>query len=156
MQRQGRSTISAIPATTATTISEHQSEPRVEQAGGDGKSNGVVTGCPPQVLVHLAEGPAADLDGDRHVSYFLGLDSRENLPQTILAGDRNVFGGNGGVEPSWSLYLGNSIDAAWEKTIHVNKGNLALSDGSVQQLTTERLREAIANTGFQPNRLLMP
>ncbi len=88
--------------------------------------------------------PWAMLDGERHVSYFVGLDSREALPQSILAGDRHVFGGNGGLDPSWSLFLGNSIDAAWQRTVHVNQGDLALSDGSVQRTTTESLREHIA------------
>jgi prepilin-type N-terminal cleavage/methylation domain-containing protein len=83
------------------------------------------------------------LDGERNISYFVGLGARENLPQTILAGDRNVYGGGGGLEPSWSIYLGNSIDAAWESTIHVNRGNIALTDGSVHRTTTEVLREQI-------------
>jgi prepilin-type N-terminal cleavage/methylation domain-containing protein len=85
------------------------------------------------------------LDGERHISYFIGLDAAESKPQTILAGDRNIYGGNGGLEPSWNIFQGNSIDATWESTSHAHRGNLALSDGSVHQMTTESLREQIAS-----------
>src|SRR6266496_100050 len=84
------------------------------------------------------------LDGDRHVSFFIGLDARESNPQTILAGDRNIYGGGGGSEPSWNTALGSSIDAAWLNTIHVNQGNITLSDGSVEQCNTPQLREQIS------------
>ncbi len=84
------------------------------------------------------------LDGDRHISFFIGLDAREANPQTILAGDRNIYGGGGGSEPSWNTALGSSIDAAWLDTIHVYQGNITLSDGSVQQFNTPQLRDQIS------------
>ena len=84
------------------------------------------------------------LDGDRHVSYFIGKEASEVLPETILTGDRNVFGGGGGLDPTWSTFAGTSIDAYWEVSIHESRGNLGLSDGSVQQTTSESLREAIS------------
>jgi prepilin-type N-terminal cleavage/methylation domain-containing protein len=83
------------------------------------------------------------LDGDRHVSYFVGIDSDEKKPQTILAGDRNVYSGMGGLDLGWNRALEGSIDAAWLETIHKNKGNITLSDGSVQQTSTLALREQI-------------
>jgi prepilin-type N-terminal cleavage/methylation domain-containing protein len=86
----------------------------------------------------------ASLSGDAHVSYFVGTTAREELPQTIMLGDRNVTGGDGGLDPQWSKYLGSSIDAAWDKTLHVRKGNLTLADGSVQQTTTLSLRAQIS------------
>src|SRR2546429_522523 len=60
-----------------------------------------------------------------------------------LAGDSNVTGGGGGLDPHWSTFLGTSIDAAWDATLHVRCGNLALSDGSVQQSKTPTLRDQI-------------
>jgi prepilin-type N-terminal cleavage/methylation domain-containing protein len=83
------------------------------------------------------------MSGDANVSYFLGTNSTEIKPQTILAGDSNVTGGGGGLDPHWSIYLGTSIDAAWDATLHVFCGNLALADGSVQQSTTLTLRDQI-------------
>ena len=82
--------------------------------------------------------------GDVNVSYFIGTTSTEDKPQTILLGDSNVTGGDGGLDPKWSKFLGSSIDAAWDKTLHTRKGNLALADGSVQQTKTETLRAQIS------------
>ncbi len=86
------------------------------------------------------------LDGNFHVSYFIGKDADETKPQTILAGDRNITSstGNGSTDYAFGTYLGTSIDAAWMNTMHVNAGNLLLSDGSVQQTTTQQLRDQIS------------
>lgn len=84
------------------------------------------------------------LSGDAHVSYFVGTTATEDKPQTIILGDANVLGGDGGLDPKWSKFLGSSIDAAWDRTLHNRRGNLALSDGSVQQTKTETLRVQIS------------
>jgi prepilin-type N-terminal cleavage/methylation domain-containing protein len=84
--------------------------------------------------------------GDEHVSYFIGTTATESRPQTILLGDRNVIGGSGGqggYDLSWSKFLGSSIDAAWNKQLHVRQGDITLADGSVQQLKTPALRAQI-------------
>jgi prepilin-type N-terminal cleavage/methylation domain-containing protein len=81
---------------------------------------------------------------DVNISYFFSPSVREERSQTILIGDCNVTGGNGGLDPSWSKFLGSSIDAAWDRTQHVRKGNLALADLSVQQTKTEQLRAQIS------------
>jgi prepilin-type N-terminal cleavage/methylation domain-containing protein len=82
--------------------------------------------------------------GDANISYFVGTTASEDRPQTILLGDSNVTGGGGGLDPKWSKYLGSSIDAAWDKQLHVRLGNLALADGSVQLTKTEGLRAQIS------------
>ena len=82
--------------------------------------------------------------GDEHVSYFIGLNSSEDHPQTILLGDSNVTGGDGGLDPRWSRFLGSSIDAAWDRFIHVRQGHLGLADGSVQLTKTAALRAQIS------------
>lgn len=84
------------------------------------------------------------LSADVHVSFFICPQSAETHPETILMGDHNVIGGGGGLDPHWSIYLGSSIDAAWDKNLHSRKGNLAMCDGSVQQSKTENLRAQIA------------
>jgi prepilin-type N-terminal cleavage/methylation domain-containing protein len=84
------------------------------------------------------------LDGDRHISFFLGMDADETKPDTMLAGDRNIIGGGGGSDRSWNTSLGTSIDASWETTIHVNNGQIGLSDGSVQETTSFQLRDQIS------------
>ncbi len=85
------------------------------------------------------------LVGDANVSYFLGTTATEARPQTIVAGDMNVLGGGGGLDPSWSIFLGSSIDAAWDATLHVRNGNLAIADGSVKNTKTPGLREQISS-----------
>jgi len=82
-------------------------------------------------------------NGDEHVSYFVGTSAREEKPETILLGDQNVLGGSGGLDPSWSLFLGSSIDAKWDDSMHIRSGNIGLSDGSIQQIKTEQLRATI-------------
>ncbi len=90
-----------------------------------------------------------DLDGLLNVSYFIGTLVDPQKPMTIFSGDFNVNGGGGGFDPSWSQFLGNSIDASWDQQVHQKSGCLALADGSVKHTKTPALRaqisESIAN-----------
>jgi len=99
--------------------------------------------CPTDTTKKFATNWASTF-GDVNISYFVGTKSTEVRPQTILAGDCNVIGGGGGLDPQWSIFLGTSIDAAWDKDLHVRSGNLALADGSVQQTKTPALRNQIS------------
>jgi len=85
------------------------------------------------------------LDGDNEISYFVGTDADETKPKTILSGDRNIIGGGGGQDPYWNAALGTSIDAAWDKNIHAQNGEVALGDGSAHQVTSKQLKEFIAD-----------
>ena len=82
--------------------------------------------------------------GDLNVSYFIGKNSADAKTQVTLAGDRNVLGGGGGLDPSWSIFLGSSIDAAWDQKLHVSKGCLAMGDGSTKKVNTKALRDQIS------------
>jgi prepilin-type N-terminal cleavage/methylation domain-containing protein len=87
------------------------------------------------------------LRGDLNVSYFVGTGTNfSSLDKTIviLLGDRNVTGGGGGLDASWNIYMGSSIDAAWDNTLHVLKGNIGTLDGSAHKVPTAALRENIA------------
>ena len=84
------------------------------------------------------------LRGDLHVSFFVGVNSAEAKTQLTIVGDRNVLGGGGGLDPSWSIFLGTSIDAAWDSKMHVSKGNLAMGDGSIKRTNTRTLRDQIS------------
>ena len=83
------------------------------------------------------------MSGFENVSYFAGFSAEESKPQTLLAGDSNFLGGGGGLDPFWNTAAGSSIDATWENNVHIRRGNIALSDGSVQTTTTGTLRELI-------------
>lgn len=101
--------------------------------------------CPTDLKKTIAQTWGA-LDGDRNISFFIGMDADETKPATILSGDRNVLGGGGGIDRTWNAALGTSIDAAWDKTLHVNAGQLGMSDGSVQEVSTPQLRESISTS----------
>lgn len=89
-----------------------------------------------------------------NVSYFVGFEARDEQPQMILAGDRNIYNG---VRPANGVIgLTTNNAPGWGPGLHNGEGNVALADGSVQQLTSGRLREALGNTGVQTNWLQLP
>jgi hypothetical protein len=78
--------------------------------------------------------------GNSNLSYFVGLDSDESKPQTILSGDRNVTGGV--VTASVMRFYTNSL-AGWDGELHHLAGNIGLGDGSVVLSTSQNLRKQI-------------
>lgn len=82
-----------------------------------------------------------------HLSFFVGLDASEALPQTILTGDRNLAISN-------QLLLGvvmlSANDAlSWTKEIHNAAGNVGLGDGSAQQVYNGSLLTKQFDAAFQ-------
>ncbi|MCC6822623.1 MAG: hypothetical protein IT579_17980, partial [Verrucomicrobia subdivision 3 bacterium] len=90
-----------------------------------------------------------------NISYFVGLDAYETVPNAIISGDDNFTIGkmrlNAGL-----LLLDTNSPVTWTKERHVNMGNLALADGSVQAFSTPAFRTALIKTGIATNRLAMP
>ena len=109
-------------------------------------SNELVT---PKILVCPSQKdkePAPDWTsaaGLENVSYFAGLSAEESQPEALLTGDSNILGGGGGLNPHWNVYLGGSIDATWDGTVHGERGYIAKPDGSVQRLNSFALRDQI-------------
>lgn len=88
---------------------------------------------------------------DRALSYFIATEARETLPQHHLVGDRNARGQDGascmvaGIFGSiTSLY---PESAEWDNTMHQKSGNIAVTDGSVRQLSYTGLTSFLYNTG---------
>ena len=93
-------------------------------------------------------------NGHRNLSYFVGLGSTEEKPESVLAGDRNV-NNHPTRGPSWQdvvettpawvpgddpkAYRSLGFDAG---TMHRDGGNILLGDGSVQKVSSRRLRGA--------------
>lgn len=80
----------------------------------------------------------------------------------FLSGDDNfLVGGNSGgyggtqVTPG-ILSLTKKDPLAWSDIRHERQGNIGLADGSVQGFSSSALRNALANTGVETNRLAMP
>jgi prepilin-type processing-associated H-X9-DG protein len=89
-----------------------------------------------------------------NISYFVGLDAREDKPQRILSGDRNVTGGvlNNGF---MRVFQSNSV-AGCTTALHNNAGNIGLADGSAQQVTTIRFQGQLHAQDLPVVRLAIP
>ena len=77
-----------------------------------------------------------------NLSYFVGLDAREDAPNSILSGDRFLTGGT--LSNGFLRVLTPASAAGWIQEIHENVGNIGLGDGSVQQVRAVQLRRQIA------------
>ena len=89
-----------------------------------------------------------------NLSYFVGVNATETDPNGILSGDRNLT--NGTPIQNGLLELNTNTLAGWTAEMHNKVGNIAMADGSVQQLDTTGLRTAIANASDFTNLLQMP
>lgn len=101
------------------------------------------------------------------LSYFLALDAKEAWPTSMLVGDRNLARDPDKTdsEPGRNYLTGEqrlgSTEAdvkhlRWNDEIHKRAGNIAFMDGSAQQLTSGKLRDAVMNTGDPTNRIWLP
>lgn len=99
---------------------------------------------------------------DLNVSYFVGVDANDTLPQMFLTGDHNLgTGANPPTTPfqngvaqnqNFAVALGtnfanNNTLVGWLDNMHSKQGNVGLADGSVQQFSRSRLQEGLRNSG---------
>jgi len=91
-----------------------------------------------------------------NVSYFLGWDARETMPQMFLAGDHSIGVGTvGSTAPAINPYRNKAVAlntnyqaAAWvDGSQHQSQGNIGLADGSVKNASISALRSAVSNSG---------
>lgn len=113
----------------------------------------------PKILICLTDSRDAATNfaflRNSNISFFIGVDvTNETNPQLILAGDRNIT--NGLPTKNGILEVSSNQPAGWTAEMHNKVGNIALSDGSVQQISITGLRSAIENTSLATNRLQMP
>jgi prepilin-type N-terminal cleavage/methylation domain-containing protein len=93
---------------------------------------------------------------NKAVSYFVGLDADETQAQSILSGDQNITNNGTPSRPLTTTALTakmgtNHTDktgAGWSSTVHQSSGNIGLGDGSVQQVTSSRLRDYLRNSNL--------
>ena len=90
-----------------------------------------------------------------NLSYFIGLDASDVLPNSFLSGDDNFLIGGAEAKPGIQTILTNT-PIAWSETRHEKQGNIALADGSVQGFSSLALKAALKTTGLPTNRLAMP
>ena len=77
----------------------------------------------------------------RNMSYFIGLDADETMPQTVLSGDRNVRGGL--IISNRVMIVSSASKIVFGSDIHQNAGNIGLGDGSAQQVNQVGLHRQI-------------
>jgi hypothetical protein len=89
-----------------------------------------------------------------NLSFFVGLVPNDTNPALILAGDHNIT--NGAPVRNALLGLTTNQRAGWTAEVHHEVGNVALADGSVQEVSSAGLQTAVANSGVATNWLQMP
>ncbi len=85
------------------------------------------------------------------MSFFLCIDGFEQIPQTIIAGDKNISGGVWGQCASVTAgnvaavrIKGGNTNITWTNAVHGRSGDLALADGSVHRTNKRELQEIIS------------
>ncbi len=113
----------------------------------------------PNILVCPSDNrnQAVDFDhiSNKNVSYFVGLDGDETWPMMPLGGDRNLITNAVGAGPVLAVISTNDV-LTWSTAIHRSAGNVLLSDGSVQQVSSAGLQQLFQHSGTNVNRLAIP
>lgn len=77
----------------------------------------------------------------KNISYFASLTADETRPQSFLAGDRNIL--VDGKPAPRLLSLSTNALLSWSKEMHDGQGEIAMGDGSVQQMSSTRLKSSV-------------
>lgn len=110
--------------------------------------------CPEDKTRIFATNFTTDFSNSK-ISYFVSLDASSDQPEMFLSGDENFAVGDVPIK-SGLLELSTNISVTWTTARHKFIGNIGLADGSVQQITTTNLQQAIQSTGVATNRLAIP
>ena len=106
--------------------------------------------------------------GNSSVSYFVGFEADETLPQSLLSGDRNITNSDRTDISKGTVFRFRmrarrndppplpTPEPGWDKNIHDTAGNVALGDGSVQAFSPSKLREGIRDIGLQEVQIAVP
>jgi prepilin-type N-terminal cleavage/methylation domain-containing protein len=116
--------------------------------------------------------PRVPFMSNSNISYSVGLQAQETYPSMILGSDRNLTnnalgtitfpmaGGNFIPFPGGIYALGTNqtaiAGAGWSAGVHQYNGNVLLGDGSVQELSSSRLRDQLVNSGDSSNLVAVP
>ncbi|MDB6018117.1 MAG: N-terminal cleavage protein [Pedosphaera sp.] len=82
-----------------------------------------------------ARTPADDFStlNNKNISYFVGANADYSLPNSILAGDRNIISAASNSSRSL-IRLAESKPASWTRELHGLKGNQLFADGHVERV----------------------
>jgi prepilin-type N-terminal cleavage/methylation domain-containing protein/prepilin-type processing-associated H-X9-DG protein len=104
-----------------------------------------------------------------NLSYFVGLEADETHPQQFLSGDRNIMDQTSvppRVDQKTSIITllgtnhistGTALTGAYyTNTMHNLQGNVCMGDGSVQQFSSSRVKDALKNSDDARNQVAFP
>ena len=90
-----------------------------------------------------------------NISYFVSLSADETRPQVFLGGDRN-WTTNSTAVGSGEVTLTTNLTLGYSKEMHDLDGNILMGDGSVLQMSSNRLNEAKIVQDAETNYLVFP
>jgi prepilin-type N-terminal cleavage/methylation domain-containing protein len=122
--------------------------------------------CPTDERYAATSFSQLSVNGSLYISYALAPWGSDRTPRTILAGDRNIYGpasaptanagygnglspttaGGGSIALTTNAVLLNNVGYTPLK-MHQGNGNMLMSDGSLEQLSSARLRQVLGATG---------
>jgi prepilin-type N-terminal cleavage/methylation domain-containing protein/prepilin-type processing-associated H-X9-DG protein len=123
----------------------------------------------PTNFAHMTSAAAqsgANRTGNKAISFVVGYDAADTYPSMILSGDRNLTNNGTGSTPIPAagvpvngvlVKFGTNqppvpgAGAGYDRNVHSGAGNALLGDGSVQALTTSRLRDQFRTSGNDDN-----
>jgi len=110
--------------------------------------------CPMESDAQRFTATNLDFLNNSNLSFFVGVDAVETIGSSILTGDHNLTNGAAPKNGLLKFIAGQPI--GWTREMHNEAGNICLADGSVQQLTSLGLQNAVASSGLATNVLNMP
>jgi prepilin-type N-terminal cleavage/methylation domain-containing protein len=95
---------------------------------------------------------------DSNISYFLGIEAKEDRPGMVLVGDRNLEGGRPKrdcpvAKVKKVAFEFTSVEipqARWSNTMHRGVGNISIADNSAHQVTNRKIQEHLWTSGDDP------
>ena len=105
---------------------------------------------------------------DSNISYFLGIEAKEDRPGMVLVGDRNLEGGRAKRDcpvakvkkVAFEFTKIEIPNARWSNTMHRGVGNISIADNSAHQVTNRKIQEHLWTSGDDPgafnNHILKP
>jgi prepilin-type N-terminal cleavage/methylation domain-containing protein/prepilin-type processing-associated H-X9-DG protein len=148
-------------------MSNELSTPKIVLCPSDQRTEATIFAS--NVVASTATKNVIPFRANNNISYFVGLEADETHPQQFLSGDRNIIDYDAvPTRPNQTVsiitLLGTNhvssgttqTGAYWTNTMHNLQGNVGMGDGSVQQFSSSRLKEALKNTDDARNQEAFP
>ncbi len=148
-------------------LSNELSTPKVVVCPSDSRTES--TTFSPFIPAGTAGNGQIPFNSNKNISYFVGLAATETKPQCFLSGDRNILDAMSlpariSTASAQIVDLGThhystpapGVGAYYTNTMHNLAGDVALGDGSVQQYSSARLKDALTSTDDTLNTIAFP